>query len=71
MLRVQNGRSAARVQQAVPVTVACDPKAIPVQVQAIGNVQAYSTVSVRPQVGGEITGVYFQRGQNVKRATPV
>lgn len=61
-------RSAARVQQAVPVTVATvTQKAIPVQVQAIGNVQAYSTVSVRPQVGGEITGVYFQRGQNVKK----
>lgn len=61
-------RSAAGRKQAVPVTIASViQKTVPVQVQAIGNVQAYSTVSVRPQVGGEITGVYFQRGQNVKK----
>ena len=61
-------RSAAMTQQAVPVTVATvSQKSIPVQLQAIGNVQAYYTVTVRPQVTGTITGVYFRQGQDVKK----
>ncbi len=60
--------SAAKMQQAVPVTITTvTQKTVPVQLQAIGNVQAYSTVSVKPQVGGELTGVYFKQGQNVKK----
>ena len=42
-------------------------KTVPVQLQAIGNVQAESTVSVTPQVGGIITGVFFKKGQEVKK----
>jgi multidrug efflux system membrane fusion protein len=40
---------------------------VPVQLQAIGNVQAESSVSVTPQVGGIITGVYFKKGQEVNK----
>ncbi len=64
-------RPAAKAQikdHPVPVTVALvTQQAVPLQIQAIGNVQAYNTVSVRPQVGGEITGVYFRKGQRVTR----
>jgi multidrug efflux system membrane fusion protein len=62
-------RSAAGGKLAVvPVNVATvTQKTIPVQIQQIGNVQAYATVSVRSQVNGQITGVYFQRGQDVKK----
>ncbi len=61
-------RSAQRMKQAVPVTIATAvQKAVPVQMQVIGNVQAYNTVTVRAQVGGELTGVYFRRGQRVKK----
>jgi len=61
-------RSAAQIQQAVPVTIATvSQKSVPVQLQAIGNVQAYYTVTVRPQVSGTITGVYFRQGQDVKK----
>lgn len=42
-------------------------KTIPMLVQATGTVEAYSTVSVKSQVGGQLTGVYFQQGQNVKK----
>ena len=52
----------------VPVTVAkAVLKSVPVQVEAIGNVEAYSTVSVRTQVAGEIERAYFAQGEDVKK----
>jgi len=52
----------------VPVTVATViQKTIPVQLRAIGNVQAYSTVTVKSKVGGELTRVHFKEGQDVKK----
>ncbi|XGV97069.1 MAG: efflux RND transporter periplasmic adaptor subunit [Leptolyngbya sp. BL-A-14] len=59
---------AAKGQQATPVTIGkVTQKTVPVQLQAIGNVQAMSTVSVTPQIGGSITGVFFKKGQEVKK----
>ncbi len=53
---------------AVPVAVATVvQKAIPVQIQAIGRVEAYSTVDVKSQVGGILTGVHFEEGQDVRK----
>jgi len=65
----RSGRSEAKGRLATPpVTVATvTQKTVPVQLQAIGNVQAESTVSVTPQVGGIITGVFFKKGQEVKK----
>lgn len=52
----------------VPVEVGlASRKTIPVQLEAIGNVQAYSTVSVRSLVGGELKEVHFSEGQDVKK----
>ena len=52
----------------VPVTVAdVVQKTVPVQVQVIGNVEAYSTVGVKPQITGEIVGVHFSEGQDVQK----
>ncbi len=52
----------------VPVGVAtAERKAVPLQVTTVGNVQAYTTVSVRPQVAGQILEVHFKEGQDVKR----
>jgi multidrug efflux system membrane fusion protein len=53
--------------QAVPVSAAkAVEKAVPVELRAIGNVQAYSTVSVKTQVSAEIIKVHFTEGQDVK-----
>jgi multidrug efflux system membrane fusion protein len=53
---------------AVPVTVAdVVQKTVPVQIRAIGNVEAYSTVGVKPQISGEIVGVHFTEGQDVNK----
>lgn len=51
----------------MPVTVATAVKKdVPVQVEVIGNVEAYSTIAVKAQVGGELTEVHFREGDYVK-----
>lgn len=53
---------------AVPVTVAAvSQKTVPIEVRAIGNVEAYSTVTVKSQVEGEVEQVHFREGQDVKQ----
>ncbi|MBI4636415.1 MAG: efflux RND transporter periplasmic adaptor subunit [Candidatus Rokubacteria bacterium] len=53
---------------AVPVGVAMvEQKVVPLQVTAVGNVQAYTTVSVKSQIAGQIVRVHFKEGQEVKR----
>lgn len=39
---------------------------VPVQVSAIGTVEPFVTVSIKAQVGGTLTKVNFQEGQDVK-----
>ncbi len=52
----------------VPVMVATvAQKTVPVQIKAIGNVEAYSTVGVKSQIGGELSQVHFREGQDVKK----
>jgi multidrug efflux system membrane fusion protein len=46
-------------------------KTVPVQVKAIGNVEAYSTVAVKSQIGGILTRVHFREGQDVKKGDPL
>ncbi len=56
------------IRDAVPVSVATvTAKTVPVEVRAIGTGEAYSSVAVKAQVTGELTGVYFKEGQDVKR----
>jgi multidrug efflux system membrane fusion protein len=63
----QTSAPAAGSAPAVPVMVAqAVQKSIPVEVHAIGNVEAYSTVSVKAQVEGTIEKAYFREGQDVK-----
>ena len=47
----------------IPVAVgSAIQKDVPVQIRAIGSVQAYSSVSVKSMVGGELVKVYFSEG---------
>lgn len=53
---------------ALPVEVATVVrKTVPVQLRVIGNVQAYSTVTVKSRVAGQIMRAYFTEGQDVKK----
>jgi multidrug efflux system membrane fusion protein len=57
----------SKEKPAVPVTVASVfTKDVAVQVSSVGNVEAYSTVAVKSRVSGELVGVHFQEGQEVK-----
>src|SRR5260370_25003721 len=56
------------VRRAVPVVVAkAVAKTVPVQLEAIGNVEAYKTVSIKPQVSGPLMKVHFQEGDDVHK----
>lgn len=53
---------------AVPVGAATvERKLVPLQVTTVGNVQAYTTVGVKPQIAGQIVKVHFEEGREVKR----
>ena len=52
----------------VPVVAeTADRKNVPLQVKAIGNVEAYNTVTIKSQVNGEISEVHFREGQDVRK----
>ena len=58
---------AGRAREAVPVLVAvATQKAVPLQIRAVGNVEAYNTVSVKSQVTGVLQKAHFKEGQDVK-----
>ena len=52
----------------VPVkTATAIQKAVPVQLQAVGTVEAYATVSIKSRVDGQLMGIHFREGQDVKK----
>ncbi|MBI5195511.1 MAG: efflux RND transporter periplasmic adaptor subunit [Nitrospirae bacterium] len=58
----------AMMKPAAPVTIApVIQKTVPVQLRAIGTVEAYSTVSIKARVSGELLSVNFKEGQDVKK----
>ncbi len=53
---------------AAPVVVASvEQRDIPVQIHAIGNVEAYQTVFIRSQVNGQIEKIFFKEGDDVHK----
>lgn len=58
----------AQQRPAVPVVIApVVQKTLPIQIRSTGVVEAYSTVAVKPHVGGELIEVGFKDGQDVKQ----
>ena len=54
----------------VPVKVGvATTRTVPLQVKAIGTVEARATVEVRARVGGQLTGIHFREGQDVRKGT--
>ncbi len=55
-----------RGPDAVPVAVASvEQKSVPVRLEAIGNVEAYTSVQIKARVDGQIVEVNFREGQEV------
>jgi multidrug efflux system membrane fusion protein len=64
----RGGRGRGDGGGAVPVvTTVVTQKDVPVDIDGIGNVEAYSTISVRAQVVGLLTEVLFHEGDFVKK----
>jgi membrane fusion protein, multidrug efflux system len=62
------GGARARGSEAVPVLVATAvQKSVPIQIRAVGNVEPYTTVSVKSQVTGVLQQAHFKEGQDVKK----
>jgi multidrug efflux system membrane fusion protein len=59
---------AKQAPRVVPVvTETANQKDVPLQLKTIGNVEAYNAVTVKALVGGEIAGVFFREGQDVRK----
>jgi multidrug efflux system membrane fusion protein len=65
----RGGRGGGRGEAgAVPVTITkVAEMALPVYLQGVGNVEAFSTVEVRPQVNGPLLTVDFSEGQDIEK----
>lgn len=65
--RGAGGGGRGQGREAVPVMVAtATQKAVPLQLRAVGNVEAYTTVSIKSQVTGVLQKAHFKEGQDVK-----
>ncbi|MCG3138104.1 MAG: Multidrug resistance protein MdtA [Phycisphaerae bacterium] len=55
-----------KAAEAVPVTVArATQETVPVNVEAIGWVEAYAKVTIKPLVSGQITEIHFKEGDEL------
>lgn len=60
-------RAPAPVKQAVAVTISkVTSQTTPIQLEAVGSVQPYNSVTVMPLVTGRVMSLHFQQGQEVK-----
>lgn len=56
----------------MPVLVAkALQRKVPIDIQVVGNVEAYSTISVKAQVSGQLVKVFFKEGDFVKAGEPL
>ncbi len=66
------GKGGKKGDAAVPVTLAkVSQRDVPIEIQVIGNVEAFATVTVRSQVGGELMKVFINEGDLVKQGDPL
>ena len=66
--RAKEARKGSKGAPPVPVTVAAvAQETVPIQLQAIGNVEPYQTVAIKARVDGQIVTVNFREGDPVKK----
>jgi multidrug efflux system membrane fusion protein len=66
--RAREGKRATKGPAAVPVNVAAaQQQTVPFVITGIGNVEAFSTVSIKARVDGQIVEVKFREGQPVTK----
>ena len=62
---------AARSQAALVTTAVVVERTVPVDIRVIGNVEPYTTIHVKAQIGGQLTKVHFREGQEVRKGDPL
>ena len=63
-----SGEKKAPPPATVPVLVAeVKSRTVPVEIRNIGNVEPYSTVSIKSRIAGQLVKVNFKEGQDVKQ----
>jgi multidrug efflux system membrane fusion protein len=67
-----SGERGAQAERPVTVTVAkVERRDVPIDLEGIGSVIAYKTVTIRAQVDGRLEKVLFNEGDEVKRGQPL
>lgn len=69
----KSGAKAGAGKKGIPPVVVAEAviKDVPLQISAIGNIQALASVSIKSQVEGEISAVHFKEGQEVRAGDPL
>ncbi len=63
------GKPPGTAPVAVPVTVGdVVEKTVPIQLTAVGNAQAYTSVGIKSQISGQIMQAHFKEGQDVRKS---
>jgi len=64
----QTKSNTPEARDAVPVAIeTAVSKAVPVQIRAVGTVQAYASVTLKSQLDAEVAQIHFTEGQAVKK----
>lgn len=64
----EKGKGRDRADRTEPVTIALvERRNVPVRVEGIGNVEAFTFVQIKSRVDGQIVAVNFREGQEVKK----
>jgi multidrug efflux system membrane fusion protein len=64
----QNAQAAAPQRPPAPVVVSTvEQRDVPIQITAIGNVEAYQMVQIRSMVSGQIEKIQFKEGDDVRK----
>ncbi|HVZ19335.1 MAG TPA: efflux RND transporter periplasmic adaptor subunit [Terriglobales bacterium] len=64
----ENAQAAGPQRPAAPVIVSTvEQRDVPLQITAIGNVEAYQTVQIRSMVSGQIESIHFKEGDDVRQ----
>ncbi|HEX7549226.1 MAG TPA: efflux RND transporter periplasmic adaptor subunit [Candidatus Methylomirabilis sp.] len=67
----KTGQAQAKIpaaREGVPVIIdTAVSKSVPIQIKAIGTVQAYASVTLKSQLDGEVARIHFAEGQEIKK----
>ena len=62
------GKGKGKGDAAVPVVVTTvSQRDVPIDITVVGNIEAYSTISIKSQISGQLTEVFFREGEFVKK----